>query len=85
MACPRMVWKESERLPYIDHGFDDFKIDVGKWEPHREKILRFFSGTAYAERHYFHSLRPRGVLFAGGSTGMMPVNHILEYQVGKHA
>ena len=72
----------NKRMPYVDHGFDDFRIHTGEWEP--------------APRDYFVAIDlpapevityPTGenavenVRFAGGKTAAMPLNQILEYRV----
>jgi hypothetical protein len=71
--------EENERSPYIDHGFDDFKIETGKWEP---KLKEYFVFVELPVPDVITFLPPaEGVLFEGGSTGMMPVNQVLEYRV----
>jgi hypothetical protein len=71
--------EENERSPYIDHGFDDFTIDTGKWEPKRKEYFVF---VELPVPDVITFLPPaEGVLFEAGGTGMMPVNHVLEYRV----
>jgi hypothetical protein len=71
--------EENERSPYIDHGFDDFKIETGKWEP---KLKEYFVFVELPVPDVITFLPPaEGVLFEGGGTGMMPVNQVLEYRV----
>jgi hypothetical protein len=72
----------NQRLPYVDHGFDDFKIHTGEWEP--------------TPRDYFVAIDlpapefitfPTGenafvnVRFLSGKTAAMPLNQVLEYRV----
>jgi hypothetical protein len=72
----------NQRLPYVDHGFDDFKIHTGEFEPMPKayfvtidlpapEVITFPTGE-YA----FVNVR-----FVTGKTAAMPLNQVLEYRV----
>jgi hypothetical protein len=72
----------NHRLPYVDHGFDDFKIQTGEWEPAPKdyfvtidlpapEFITFPAGEKAFEN----------VRFTSGKTAAMPLNQVLEYRV----
>ncbi len=67
----------SHRQPYIDHGFDDFTFNVEGWK------LDPGGNFTVLELPYPDVITyvppAEGVLFENGKTGMMPIDHILEY------
>jgi hypothetical protein len=71
--------EENGRLAYIDHGFDDVTIHTGEWRPRPENYFVFIELPMPSVISFIPPAE--GVLFEGNETGMMPVNHILEYKV----
>jgi hypothetical protein len=72
----------NQRLPYVDHGFDDFRIHTGEWEPTLQdyfvaidlpapEVITFPTGG-----NAFENVR-----FLSGKTAAMPLNQVLEYRV----
>src|SRR6476469_371998 len=69
----------SHRPPYIDHGFDDFIFSVHGWKPQPDQ---YFVSVELPFPEVITWVPPAvGVQFEDGKTGMMPIDHILEYRV----
>jgi hypothetical protein len=69
----------SHRPPYIDHGFDDFIFNVHGWKPQPDQY--FVSVDLPFPEVITYVPPPVGVQFEDGKTGLMPMDHILEYRV----
>lgn len=69
----------SADLPYIDHGFDDFTVHAPNW---KRDPARYFVLLDLPMPELITYVPPaEGVQFVNGTTGIMPIQHILEYKV----
>lgn len=70
----------SGRSPYIDRGFNDFILrHIGEWEPTPDKYFVMIDLPAPDVITFMSPAE--GVLFKDGRTGMMPLDHVLEYRM----
>ncbi len=69
----------ANELPYIDHGFDDFTLRVPSWK--RDSGNYFVSLDLPLPNVITYIPPAEGVEFVNHTTGMMPIQHILEYKV----
>jgi hypothetical protein len=69
----------SPDLPYIDHGFDDFTVHAPAW---KRNPAGYFVLLDLPVPDLITYIPPaEGVQFVNGTTGIMPIQHILEYKV----
>jgi|GEM_PF-2897819 hypothetical protein len=72
----------SHERPYIDHGFDDFNVEVETWTPNPGD--NYVALDLPAPHVISYAPPPEPVLFdtgGQGTAGSLPLNHILEYRV----
>ncbi|HEX2329782.1 MAG TPA: hypothetical protein VHN74_13735 [Candidatus Angelobacter sp.] len=69
----------SPELPYIDHGFDDFTVRTPNWK--RDPANYFVMLDLPLPDVITYIPPAEGVQFVNGTTGIMPIQHILEYKV----
>lgn len=69
----------SANEPYIDHGFDDFTVHAPAWKRDPENYFVMLDLPLPDLITYVPPAE--GVQFVNGTTGLMPIQHILEYRV----